>query len=477
MGAGFDFVDQGQPADRPLVRGEGWFCCRSSILGSRARPARSAGFVPKPPGFWTIVIRPGPPDVLASMKSDVDAEGAAPGSRSFPMAVVAVMIAGACTFLNVYCTQPLLPYLQEVFRATEVQVSLTVGAVTLSVAIMAPIIGMIAESVGRKKVIVPSLFAMAVPTFLAATAHSLAALIAWRFLQGLFVPGVIAVIIAYINEEFSGRTGAVMSAYVAGTVFGGFLGRFLTGVIAAHWSWHAAFVVLGVLDLLGALAVRRWLPLATHFVPAERLLKSFGDTWGHLRNPRLLMICGMGFSVLFSLVGVFTYANFYLARPPFLLSTAGLGSVFFVYLLGCVVTPLSGRFHDRNGFRRTALVAVAMSLGGLILTLSSWLPAVIGGLAVFSSGIFVSQSSATVLTGQVAGRARSSAAGLYVTFYYLGGSLGTAVPAWFWLNGGWPGCVALFATMSIVTLSLGLAGARSIAAGGEPPGEIIDTAI
>ena len=41
------------------------------------------------------------------------------------------------------------------------------------------------------------------------------------------------------------------------------------------------------------------------------------DTWGHLRNPRLLMICGLGFTVLFSLVGVFTYVNFFLARPPF----------------------------------------------------------------------------------------------------------------------------------------------------------------
>jgi YNFM family putative membrane transporter len=411
------------------------------------------------------------------MNVDVNGDSSAPSGGSYSKAVAAVTIAGACTFLNVYCTQPLLPYLQQYFHATEVQVSFTVGAVTLSVAIMAPLVGMIAETVGRKKVIVPSLFAMAVPTLLASTANSLSGLIIWRFMQGLFVPGVIAVIIAYINEEFAGRTGAVMSAYVAGTVFGGFLGRFLTGVIAAHWSWHAAFVVLGILDLLGALAVRRWLPLATHFVPARHMLKSFGDTWGHLRNPRLLMICGMGFSVLFSLVGVFTYASFYLARAPFGLSTAALGSVFFVYLLGCVVTPLSGRFHDRNGFRRTALAAAAMSLGGLLLTLAGWLPAVIAGLAVFSSGIFVSQASATVLTGQVAGRARSSAAGLYVTFYYIGGSMGTAVPAWFWLRGGWPWCVTLFGAMSLVTLALGLAGGRSIKDGTQMPGEVFDTAI
>ena len=397
--------------------------------------------------------------------------------KSFELAIFAAMIAGACTFLNVYCTQPLLPFFQRLFHASEIEVSLTVGAVTLAVALMAPVTGLVAETIGRKKVIVPALFAMAVPTLLAATSQSLHALIFWRFVQGLFVPGVIAVMMAYINEEFAGRVGTVMSAYVAGTVFGGFLGRFLTGIIAAHWNWRAAFVTLGILDLFGALAVRQWLPLAVNFVPAKHVFKSVRDTWGHLRNPRLLAICGLGFTVLFSLVGVFTYANFYLARPPFNLTPAELGSIFFVYLLGCVVTPLAGRFLDRHGFRRTTWLSLGMCLCGLLLTLAHSLPAVIAGLAIFSSGIFVSQSAATVLMEQVAGHARSAAAGLYVTFYYTGGSAGTVLTAWFWLKGGWPACVGLFATASLFTLILGLAGGKSAVSLEIPPEPAVDTAI
>jgi YNFM family putative membrane transporter len=402
---------------------------------------------------------------------------AARTEKSFELAIFATMIAGACTFLNVYCTQPLLPFFRRLFHASEIEVSLTVGAVTLAVALMAPVTGLVAETIGRKKVIVPALFAMAVPTLLAATSQNLHALIFWRFAQGLFVPGVIAVMMAYINEEFAGRVGTVMAAYVAGTVFGGFLGRFLTGIIAAHWNWRAAFVTLGILDLLGALAVRQWLPLAVNFVPAKHVFKSVRDTWGHLRNPRLLAICGLGFTVLFSLVGVFTYVNFYLAQPPFNLTPAELGTIFFVYLLGCLVTPLAGRFLDRHGFRRTTLLSLGMCLGGLLLTLAHSLPAVIAGLAIFPSGIFVSQSAATVLMGQVAGRARSAAAGLYVTFYYTGGSAGTALTAWFWLKGGWPACVGLFATASLFTLILGLAGGKSAVRPEIPPEPAVDTAI
>ena len=360
------------------------------------------------------------------------------------------MLAGMCTFLNVYCTQPLLPMLRQVFHASELQVSLTVSATIFATALSAPFIGLVAERRGRKKVIVPSLFLLTIPTALVATSGSLRALIFWRFAQGLFVPGVIAVMLAYVNEEWAGRgVGHAMSAYVTGTVLGGFLGRFITGVIASHWHWRAAFVILAALNLAGAVLVRAWLPLAKNFVRAEHLQQAFDHARQHLRNPRLLANFGMGAAVLFALVGCFTYANFYLAAAPFYLNSAQLGSIFFVYLLGVVITPQSGWFLDRFGFRRTTLLYCGMMISGLLFTLFRSLPLVIVGLALFSSGVFVAQAAATVQTGAIAGRARSSAAGLYVTFYYLGGSVGATLTGWFWHWRGWPGCVALLGIVSM----------------------------
>jgi YNFM family putative membrane transporter len=370
-------------------------------------------------------------------------------------ATVATMLAGLCTFLNVYSTQPLLPLFRQIFHASELAVSLTVSATIFATALTAPIIGMIAERRGRKKVIVPSLFLLAVPTALAATSTTLRALIFWRFAQGLFVPGVIAVMLAYVNEEWAGRgVGRAMSSYVTGTVIGGFLGRFISGLIAAHRHWRATFLVLAVLDLILAFLVRAWLPLAKNFVRAEHLRQVLDHAKDHLRNPRLLANFGMGATVLFALVGCFTYANFYLAAPPFHLNSAQLGSIFFVYLLGVVITPQSGHFLDRFGFRHTILVYCAMMIAGLLLTLVHSLPIVVIGLAIFSSGVFVAQAAATVQTGAIAARSRSSAAGLYVTFYYLGGSLGATLTDWFWHWRGWPGCVLLLTAVSLLSLSL-----------------------
>jgi predicted MFS family arabinose efflux permease len=304
---------------------------------------------------------------------------------------------------------------------------------------------------------------LTIPTALAATSTTLGALIFWRFAQGLFVPGVIAVILAYVNEEWAGRgVGRAMSSYVAGTVLGGFLGRFLSGVIATHWHWRATFLVLAALNLIGAFMVRAWLPLARNFVRAEHLRQVVDQAREHLRNPRLLANFGMGAAALFALVGCFTYANFYLAAAPFRLNSAQLGSIFFVYLLGVIVTPQSGRFLDRFGFRHTSLFYTAMMIAGILLTLVRSLPVVIAGLAIFSSGVFIAQAAATVQTGAIAGRARSSAAGLYVTFYYLGGSAGATLTDWFWRWKGWPGCVALFGAVAVLSLALAWTSSRPL---------------
>jgi YNFM family putative membrane transporter len=368
---------------------------------------------------------------------------------------IATMLAGVCTFLNVYCTQPLLPLLREIFHASELQVSLTVSVTILATALTAPVVGLIAERRGRKKLIVPSLFLLTIPTALAATSTSLNALIFWRFAQGLFVPGVIAVMLAYVNEEWAGRgVGRAMSSYVSGTVLGGFLGRFLAGVIATHWHWRATFLVLAALNLVGAFVVRAWLPLAKNFVRAEHLQQAIDHATGHLRNGRLLANFCMGATVLFALVGCFTYANFYLAAAPYHLNSAQLGSIFFVYLLGVVITPQSGWFLDRFGFRRTTLLYCSMMIAGLLCTLVRSLPMIVIGLALFSSGVFVAQAAATVQTGAIAGRARSSAAGLYVTFYYLGGSAGATLTGWFWHWAAWPGCVALLVGISLLSMWL-----------------------
>jgi len=126
--------------------------------------------------------------------------------------------------------------------------------------------------------------------------------------------------------------------------------------------------------------------------------------------------------------------------------------IFLVYALGILVTPLAGRLIDRLGHRSGAVAALAFIAAGALLTLSSRLPIFILGLALASSGIFIIQAAASSHVGRVARGARSSATGLYVSFYYLGGSVGATALVIPWKLGGWPAIIAAMLGVEILAL-------------------------
>lgn len=370
----------------------------------------------------------------------------------FDRRMLAVAFADFCAFVGMYATQPLLPELARLFHASKVMVSLTVSATTLAVAISAPLVGAFADSLGRKRIIVPAIFGLTIPTLLAAFAPNLPSLIACRFLQGLFIPAIFAVTIAYVTEEWEGKgVGKAMSAYVSGTVLGGFTGRVLSAVLAEHFGWRCSFGVLATWSVVGGFVTWAWLPRSHGFAHSTGLASTVHAAVGHLRNPRLLVVYAVGFSVLFSLLGTFTYITFYLSAAPFHLGTTALGGIFFVYLLGVVITPATGGLIDRFGNRAMLSGAIGCSMLGVLLTLSHSLPLVVAGLAVCSSGVFVAQAAANSWIGAVAGNARALAVGFYVTFYYIGGAVGAELPGVAWSYGGWPACVTLIAAVQLAT--------------------------
>jgi predicted MFS family arabinose efflux permease len=338
--------------------------------------------------------------------------------------------------------QAVLPLVMREFDATPLQAGATVGATVLAIALVSPFMGMLSDALGRKRMVCTSLFALTLPTALIALAPDLHAIVVLRFLQGLAVPGIVVVLIAYLSEEFSqGGVARMTSSYVGGTVMGGFCGRFITGHLSDLAGWRWAFVVLAALNLLGALWVLRALPPSRHFV-AKRDFRGALQTLGrHLRNRRLLAICALGFCVLFSLVGSFTYVNLHLAQPPFSLSSAGLANVFGVYLLGVVITPMAGRVIVRHGFLSAVLSTLALSACGLLLTLLPSLPAVIAGLALSSCGVFICQSATISHIADNVTEGRSLATGIYYLSYYAGGAAASAIAGLAFEHWDWGGSV------------------------------------
>ncbi len=357
--------------------------------------------------------------------------------------MLTLALVGVFAFIQVYSVQSILPQLQQDLQASVVQIGNSVGVTVLAVALMSPFVGMLSDAIGRKWLIVASVFALAIPTALMPTVQSVHGMLVLRFLQGLAVPGVSVVAVAYIGEEFRGTTMVRMVTwYVAGSVLGGFSGRFLLGHLTELMSWRASFGVMAVLNLAGAFIVWRGLPDSRHFVANDRIASSLSTLGQLLRNPSLQTACALGFTVLFALIGLFTFVNLHLAAAPYYFSSGELANIFAVYLLGVVVTPLGGRLIPRIGIRRTILAALAISASGVVLTLAQPPWAIVVALAVAACGVFITQSAVMSFIAYRITHGRSLASGLYYAAYYCGGFTGAWVCGIAYTWGAWPGTVA-----------------------------------
>lgn len=352
--------------------------------------------------------------------------------------IFTVLLIGALAFVQVYSVQSILPVLMQEFHASAATVGSTVGATILAVALMSPFLGMISDAFGRKMFIVGSIIFISIPTLALSFVHSISWLWWLRFVQGLAVPGITVVLLAYIGEEFSGNPRIrLMSFFVSGTVLGGFLGRFLMGYLTEFIGWRHAFMIMGIISLLGGILVWRNLPASKQFEAKPQVSTALKTLWHHLHNRYVLAACALGFCVLFSLVGCFTYINLYLDQPPYNLSSSQLANIFAVYLIGMIITPLSARLIIKFGTNLTVLMAMSLSIFGVLLTLLHPLWMIVLALAVMSSGIFITQSSTITYISANVTEGRSLASGLYYMCYYAGGFTGSLLCGHAFESGGW----------------------------------------
>jgi predicted MFS family arabinose efflux permease len=378
---------------------------------------------------------------------------------------IAVATAGFCAFLNLYSPQALLPELAREFSVGPAEMSAVMTASAAAIALTAPFTGALADVIGRKRVITAAMLAVVIPMGLIALATNLEGMIVWRFFQGLLLPPIFAVAIAYVGDEWpTAEIPAVAGLYITGASIGGFCGRFVPAVLADLIGWRSGFLTLAVMSLAGAIVVAALLPRERAFVRSEGLGASVRQMLRHLRNPQLLATYAIGFGVLFNFIAVFTYVNFHLAAPPYSFSPTLLGTIFVTYLAGSATAPLTGWAVVRLGRRPFILGVLGAWACGALLLLAQPIAAIIIGLLLCAVCGMLCQAISTGYVAAIAKEGRSSAVGLYVTAFYVGGSMGALLPGLAWTAAGWPACVAMVLAMLAIMAAIATLAYRRVAA-------------
>jgi ACDE family multidrug resistance protein len=159
--------------------------------------------------------------------------------------------------LGVSSITPVFPLVREIFGISAGQVGLLITMFTLPGVILSPVLGVLADRYGRKKILVPSLFLFAVAGTWCGFTKDFGWLVFFRFLQGTGAAAIGALNITLIGDLYAGKERATAMGYNASVLSIGTASYPAIGGILATIAWNYPFYLpalalpVGFLVLLG----------------------------------------------------------------------------------------------------------------------------------------------------------------------------------------------------------------------------------
>lgn len=400
---------------------------------------------------------PAAPETSAAVTSASAPEPHAPGRPGYRRMSLALFAAGLATFALLYSTQALLPAISDGFGVTAGQASWTVSAATGALALSVLPLSALSERFGRTRMMTWSMVVAVGVGLLVPFAPSLEWLIALRAVQGAAIAGIPASAMAYLAEEVKPKAlVAAIGLFVAGNSIGGMSGRIVTGWAAQAWGWRGGLLTVALMSLACAVAFLVLLPRARFFRAASLNPRAVGRTVsGHLRDPLLLRLYGIGALFMTVFGAVYTVIGYRLV-DEFSLGQGVVGSVFLVYLVGTVSSAAAGQLVARTGRRGALYLAVTTTALGLFLSLADSIASIVLGLVLITAGFFAGHAVASAAVSRTATTGRAQASALYQSAYYIGSSAGGTLGALAYHSAGWAATVtlALFAVVGVVAITL-----------------------
>ena len=347
-------------------------------------------------------------------------------------------------FSTIYTPQAILPTLQESLNLSMTQSNFLLSGMLFVLMVATPIYAPIVKRFEKKKIMLVAIFFLFLAVLLSAFATSYTMLLISRVMQGIFIPGITAIMLVYVQEIYpKEHRGLGMGIYMASTGFGAVMGRLLAGWVTYLYSWREAFGLFAFL-LLVALFMMAWgLPSTKVEEGSQRGSLQKDQLLDYLSNPQIVSVLLIPLVVFFSFMAITTFVTYHLVQAPFLLNEAELGSLFLVLLLAVVASPLAGYYSDKMGRIKVLFLALIFLMIGILLTLSSSLTIILVGMGLVTIGMFSVQSVTPTYLGDLVPDDRATVAVLYQTFFYLGGALGTLLPVLAWSYGCYEAVVLL----------------------------------
>mgnify|MGYP001193091104 CR=1 FL=1 len=368
-----------------------------------------------------------------------------------------IYFATIVTICSLYAAQPIQPVFQREFQLSSLQ------AILFTTLMMAPLgcaplfYGYLLEAFSAKLLVRWALALLGLLEFVFALTNDYVSLLLLRAVQGLIIPAILTSLMSYISYS-SAREEVQHSIamYVGATIIGGFLGRFLSGLSTELFGWRIFFFVLGVLLLIASYL----LSCLERDVKMTYARPRFAEVAGLLRQGEFLWLYLAIFCLFFVFSALMNILPFELRKVGTLFGEAGVGLLYLGYSMGVFVSFNSRRIIRLFGSETTAIGAgIGIFFIGTMIFMVERYSVMFLAMFVFCTGSFLAHSLLSGFVNKLARDNKAIANGVYISFYYMGGTIGSFLPGYFFERFGWQVflasllCVLVLAMLFVYRLS------------------------
>ncbi|AWK90045.1 MFS transporter [Azospirillum thermophilum] len=368
-------------------------------------------------------------------------------------------LAGFASAFSLRTTDPMLTVLAADLQVSVRQAALLASAYTLPYALMQIVLGPVGDAIGKSRMIRLALAVQAGGLALSALAVDYGTLMAARVMAGAFAGGIIPVSLALIGDKvpYTERQVAI-SRFLLSVILGQLAGSVVTGALVEAAGWRAVFWL--ATGLSAAACLSAVVALRREREPRGPL--SLADARGRyatvLGNPASCVVFATVAAEGLLIFGVFPFV------APLLETHGGAGA--FEAGLTIAAFAIGGVLFSATVRRLMTRLNTAgmMTVGGLLaggafLPIAApipW-PAVSAAFLVAGFGFYMLHSTMQTQATELAPTARGSTLALFSASFFIGQGIGPALYGLVTAEFGFP---PLFLAVGLLTMLLGLAGAR-----------------
>lgn len=365
-------------------------------------------------------------------------------------------IAAGISVANIYYNQPLLSMISHDLGISEFKANLIAMITQVGYAIGLLFIIPLGDMFQRKRIILVSFSILILSLLTIGLSPNIYIILPASFLTGMcsVMPQIFVPIASQFSKpEMKGRNVGIV---ISGLLTGILASRVISGLIGEYLGWRAMFFIAAILMLICSAVVIKVLPNITptfkgKYIDLMKSLLLLIKEYPKLRIYSIRAALAFG-----SFLAMWSCLAFKMELPPFYAGSNIVGLLGLCGVAGALSASFVGKYVKQVGVKRFNNIGCALILFAWLLFYSggNTYIGLIAGIIIIDIGMQCIQLSNQTSIFELSPKAANRINTIFMTTYFIGGSLGTFLAGTFWHWFGWQGVIGVGICLTAISLSI-----------------------